>query len=123
MPGRGKTVLVSYFLGRAGSIRAGLTTSVILVLTHVGSAVVIVRPRARVYRLHAEINVTLPSQITISAAHAIAEEVRYQLLHRLKYLSIVVIHVDPEEKSGERYHRIEQHSHDGLVHTHMRRSF
>ena len=42
MPGHGKTVLVSYFLGRPGSIRAGLTTSVILVLTHVGSAVVIV---------------------------------------------------------------------------------
>src|SRR5262245_62235430 len=42
MPGHGKTVLVSYFLGRPGSVRASLTTSVILVLTHVGSAVVMV---------------------------------------------------------------------------------
>jgi len=42
MPGHGKTVLVSYFLGRPGSVRASLTTSVIVVLTHVGSAVVMV---------------------------------------------------------------------------------
>ena len=33
MPGHGKTVLVSYFLGRPGKMAAGLTTSVILVLT------------------------------------------------------------------------------------------
>ena len=78
-----------------------------------------VRARWLGHRLNVELNVTLPSGLTISTAHAIAEEVRHQLLHRLKYLSIVVIHVDPEEKSGERYHRIEQHSHDGLpVHSH-----
>src|SRR5215471_9092737 len=78
-----------------------------------------VRARWLGHRLHAEVNVTLPSQITLAAAHAIAEEVRHQLLHHLKYLSLVVIHVDPEEKSGERYHRIELHSHDGLpVHSH-----
>jgi Raf kinase inhibitor-like YbhB/YbcL family protein len=78
-----------------------------------------VRARWLGHRLHAEVNVTLPSQTTISAAHAIAEEVRHQLLHHLKYLSLVVIHVDPEEKSGERYHRIEEHTHDGLpAHSH-----
>jgi divalent metal cation (Fe/Co/Zn/Cd) transporter len=78
-----------------------------------------VRARWLGHRLHAEVNVTLPSQITLAAAHAIAEEVRHQLLHHLKYLSLVVIHVDPEGKSGERHHRIEQHSHDGLpVHSH-----
>lgn len=78
-----------------------------------------VRARWLGHRLHAELNVTLPSQISIAVAHAIAEEVRHQLLHHLKYLSIVVIHVDPEEKSGEQYHRIEQHSHDGLpAHSH-----
>jgi len=88
---------------------------------HVGEVKEVTDVRARWlgHRLHAELNVTLPSQITISAAHAIAEEVRHQLLHHLKYLSIVVIHVDPEEKSGERHHRIEQHSHDGLpAHSH-----
>jgi nickel/cobalt exporter len=42
MPGHGKTVLVSYFLGRPSKVVAGLSASVILVLTHVGSAVVLV---------------------------------------------------------------------------------
>jgi len=78
-----------------------------------------VRARWLGHRLHAEVNVTLPSQITLAAAHAIAEEVRHQLRHHLKYLSLVVIHVDPEEKSGERHHRIEMHTHDGLsAHSH-----
>ena len=78
-----------------------------------------IRARWLGHRLHAEVNVTLPSQITVAAAHMIAEEVRHQLLHHLKYLSLVVIHTDPEEKSGERYHRIEMHSHNGLpAHSH-----
>jgi nickel/cobalt transporter (NicO) family protein len=42
MPGHGKTVLVSYFLGRPSRVVAGLSASIILVLTHVGSAVVLV---------------------------------------------------------------------------------
>jgi cation diffusion facilitator family transporter len=78
-----------------------------------------VRARWLGHRLHAEVNVTLPSGITLAKAHDIAEDVRHQLLHHLKYLSLVVIHVDPEEKSGERHHRIESHSHDGLpAHSH-----
>ena len=78
-----------------------------------------IRARWLGHRLHAEVNITLPSDISVRDAHAIAEEVRHQLLHHLKFLSLVVIHIDPEEKSGERYHRIEQHSHDGLpMHSH-----
>jgi divalent metal cation (Fe/Co/Zn/Cd) transporter len=57
--------------------------------------------------------------MTIAEAHAVAREVRHQLLHRLDYLSLVVIHVDPLDQSGEAHHRIEKHAHDGLpVHTH-----
>jgi cation diffusion facilitator family transporter len=78
-----------------------------------------VRARWLGHRLHAEVNITVPSQITVSDAHVIGEEARHQLLHHLKYLSLVVIHVDPEEKSGERHHRIEKHAHDGLpAHSH-----
>lgn len=78
-----------------------------------------VRARWLGHRLHAEVNVTLPSQISLAKAHTVAEEVRHQLLHHLKYLSVVVIHVDPEEKSGEKHHRIDRHSHDGLpAHSH-----
>jgi ABC-type nickel/cobalt efflux system permease component RcnA len=42
MPGHGKTVLVSYFLGRPATVTSGLATSIILVFTHVGSAVLLV---------------------------------------------------------------------------------
>jgi len=78
-----------------------------------------IRARWLGHRLHAEVNVTLSSQMILRDAHAIAEEVRHQLLHHLEYLLLVVIHVDPEDKSGERHHRIEMHSHDGLpAHSH-----
>jgi ABC-type nickel/cobalt efflux system permease component RcnA len=47
MLGHGKTVLVSYFLGRPATVFTGLATSIILVLTHVGSAVLLVVAAAR----------------------------------------------------------------------------
>jgi nickel/cobalt transporter (NicO) family protein len=42
MPGHGKTVIVSYYLGRPARLIGSIGTSAILVLTHVGSAVVLV---------------------------------------------------------------------------------
>jgi nickel/cobalt transporter (NicO) family protein len=42
MPGHGKVALVSYHLGRPARILGGMATSTILVLTHVGSAVLFV---------------------------------------------------------------------------------
>lgn len=42
MPGHGKSILVSYHLGREGRVTDGLTTGVILALTHIGSAVIFV---------------------------------------------------------------------------------
>ena len=78
-----------------------------------------VRARWLGHRLHAELNIAVDPQLTISQAHAIAAEVRHQLLHHLDYLSLVVIHVDPADQSGEVYHRIEEHAHDGLrAHSH-----
>jgi len=41
MPGHGKSVLVSYHLGRAGRVWDGLVTGIVLALTHVGSAVLL----------------------------------------------------------------------------------
>jgi cation diffusion facilitator family transporter len=71
------------------------------------------------HRLHAELNIALDPDLTISEGHAIATEVRHQLLHHLTYLSLVVIHVDPADQSGEKFHRTEQHTHDGLpAHSH-----
>jgi ABC-type nickel/cobalt efflux system permease component RcnA len=42
MPGHGKIALVSYYLGNPSSLLGGVAASVILILTHVGSAVLIV---------------------------------------------------------------------------------
>jgi cation diffusion facilitator family transporter len=79
-----------------------------------------VRARWLGHRLHAEVNIAVNPQMTIAQAHAVATEVRHQLLHRLSYLSLVVIHVDPADQSGEAHHRIERHAHDGLpLHSHV----
>jgi cation diffusion facilitator family transporter len=78
-----------------------------------------VRARWLGHRLHAELNIAVDPRLTIAQAHEIAAEVRHQLLHHLDYLSLVVIHVDPADKSGESHHRIAEHVHDGLpTHSH-----
>jgi cation diffusion facilitator family transporter len=83
------------------------------------AAVTEVRARWLGHRLHAELNIAVDPQLTIAQAHAIAAEVRHQLLHHLNYLSLVVIHVDPADQSGEAHHRIHAHAHDGLpLHSH-----
>ncbi len=78
-----------------------------------------VRARWLGHRLHAELNIAVDPRLTIAQAHAVAAEVRHRLLHHLDYLSLVVIHVDPEDQSGEAHHRITEHTHDGLpLHSH-----
>ena len=42
MPGHGKSVLVTYHLGREGRLSDGLLTGVVLALTHIGSAIIFV---------------------------------------------------------------------------------
>jgi cation diffusion facilitator family transporter len=56
------------------------------------------------HRLRAEVNISVPSDITVAAGHRIAENVQHELLHRLSYLSSATIHVDPPESSGEEHH-------------------
>jgi cation diffusion facilitator family transporter len=73
-----------------------------------------VRARWLGHRLHVEMNIAVDPKLTIGEAHAIAAEVRHQLLHHLDYLSLVVIHVDPADQSGEDHHAIRAHAHDGL---------
>ena len=56
---------------------------------------------------------------SVAEGHAIAKEVRHALLHHLRYLSSVIVHVDPTGEAGEEFHRIVEHSHNGLaVHSH-----
>ena len=78
-----------------------------------------VRARWVGHRLHAELNVAVASHLSVAEGHAIAKEVRHELLHHLSYLSSVMVHVDPIEEAGDEFHRIYGHSHDGLpAHSH-----
>jgi cation diffusion facilitator family transporter len=78
-----------------------------------------VRARWLGHRLTTEMNVAVASRLSVAEGHAIAKNVRHELLHRLQYLSAVVIHVDPAEEAGEEFHGISEHEHDGLpVHSH-----
>ena len=78
-----------------------------------------VRLRWSGHRLHAEINVAVSPKLSVADGHAIAVDVRHQLLHDLPYLANVTIHVDPEHLSGEEHHRISDHTHGGLaIHSH-----
>jgi cation diffusion facilitator family transporter len=78
-----------------------------------------VRARWVGHHLHAELNVSVASHLSVVEGHAIAKEVRHNLLHHLSYLSSVMVHVDPTAEAGEDFHRILEHSHDGLaIHSH-----
>lgn len=73
-----------------------------------------VRARWVGHRLHAEVNIAVAPELSVTNGHEIAKEVHHQLLHHLSFLSMATIHVDPLEEAGERHHRIAAHSHDGL---------
>ncbi|MGQ0810550.1 MAG: cation diffusion facilitator family transporter [Nitrospiraceae bacterium] len=73
-----------------------------------------VRVRWLGHRLYAELNIAIDPELSIEKGHDIAQEVRHNLLHQLRYLSNATIHVDPATASGEGHHRITEHAHDGL---------
>ena len=66
------------------------------------------------HELYLELNVTVPAHRSVEDGHAVATEVRHQLLHHVSHLASVIVHVDPSGKSGERHHRIAQHQHGDL---------
>jgi cation diffusion facilitator family transporter len=78
-----------------------------------------VRVRWSGHQLHAEVNITVDPNLSVEKGHQIATEVRHQLLHQLKYLSTVTLHVDSATQSGEQFHHIPGHTHDNLpTHSH-----
>lgn len=78
-----------------------------------------IRARWIDHRLHAELNIGVYSHLSITEGHEVAKEVRHQLLHHLKHLGDVIVHIDPEDRVGETYHHIAEHTHDGLqIHSH-----
>jgi cation diffusion facilitator family transporter len=78
-----------------------------------------VRARWIGHRLHADVSITVPGELSVTEGHDVAREVRHQLLHHLPHLTSVMVHVDPYGQGGERHHRIDRHSHNGLpMHSH-----
>jgi cation diffusion facilitator family transporter len=73
-----------------------------------------IRVRWLGHRLHAEVNVAVDARLSVEEGHKITDEARHQLLHRLKYLSNAMIHIDPAHSSGEDHHRVANHAHDDL---------
>ncbi len=73
-----------------------------------------VRVRWLGHRLHAELNVAVKAELSVEEGHRVALAVRHTLLHQLRYLSTVMVHVDPVTASGEAHHRIAVHTHDEL---------
>ncbi|MEW6616533.1 MAG: cation diffusion facilitator family transporter [Thermodesulfobacteriota bacterium] len=68
------------------------------------------------HQLHAEVSIAVTPELSVERAHKIAIEVEHQLLHSLRYLSNVTIHVDPLSASGEEHHHPNEHEHNNLPH-------
>ena len=78
-----------------------------------------VRARWAGHRLDVELSVAVTPEMTVETAHALAKEVRHQILHHVPHVGRVHVHVDPMGAGGEGHHRIGEHAHDGLpVHAH-----
>lgn len=104
----------------------GIDPTVVDELRHTAShvagvrAVSDVRGRWAGHRLQVELNLAVAPDLSVAESHAIALAVRHRLLHQLPYLAHVTIHTDPEDNSGEAYHQISEHTHEGLpVHSHL----
>ena len=79
-----------------------------------------VRVRWLGHRLHAEINISVSSELSVEKGHQIANEVHHQLLHHMRYLSNATVHIDPLNASGEEHHSRAEHVHDDFPpHSHQ----
>jgi len=68
-----------------------------------------VRARWVGHTLHVVMNIEVNAELTLSKAHAIAEEVRHRLFHKIKGISEVVIHNDPSSASGDHHQEMAHH--------------
>jgi cation diffusion facilitator family transporter len=73
-----------------------------------------VRVRWLGHRMRAEVALAVDPGLTVAEGHAVALEARHTLLHELSYLSDATIHIDPADRSGDEYHRVEEHEHEAL---------
>jgi cation diffusion facilitator family transporter len=71
------------------------------------------------HKLCVELVVAVKSNATAKEGHAIAKEVRHQILHHLPHAGSVMIHIDPESDFGESHYKMGEHKHgDFPLHLH-----
>jgi cation diffusion facilitator family transporter len=68
-----------------------------------------VRARWVGHTLHVVMNIEVNAELTLAKAHAIAEEVRHRLFHKIEGISEVVIHADPSSASGDHHQEMAHH--------------
>ena len=68
-----------------------------------------VRVRWLGHELHASIELTVPADMSIAQAHAIAELVHHRLLHEVPRLTDVTIHANPTHDAGVDPHALTDH--------------
>jgi cation diffusion facilitator family transporter len=124
------TAAILWLVWQSGAlvvIRAldGVDPEIIAELRHAAAhvsgvqAVTEVQARWVGHYLRADVSIAVAPELSVAQGHALAKEVRHQLLHYAHLLSGVIVHVDPADEAGERYHYIAEHIHDGLpVHAH-----
>ncbi|HLZ07719.1 MAG TPA: cation diffusion facilitator family transporter [Chloroflexota bacterium] len=56
------------------------------------------------HRLWADLHILVDEDLSLKAAHAIAEDVRHRLFHAERRLADIVVHVDPVGSCGTDYH-------------------
>jgi cation diffusion facilitator family transporter len=61
------------------------------------------------HRLDAALHVMVDCEITVADGHRIAEDVRHALLHEVRGLDTVMVHVDPCAHDGRDHHAVTAH--------------
>jgi cation diffusion facilitator family transporter len=64
-----------------------------------------VRVRWLGHRLRAELNIAVSPELSVGGGHELAMKTKHELLHKLPFLSGVIIHIDPTHRSGVRWLR------------------
>lgn len=72
-----------------------------------------VRARWIGHRLSVELNVAVRPDLSVAQGHETAMAVRHEILHHVPHAAQVLVHVDPATASGEAFHRIDSHAHEG----------
>jgi len=85
--------------------------SIITISTEVPGVKQVADVRARWvgHTLHVVMTIEVDAELTLSKAHAIAEEVRHQLFHEINGISEVLIHTDPSSANGDYHQELAHH--------------